>query len=274
MAAIPRKVLAGATVVVTRPAAPATFLRRIREAGGTPLRLPGLSLRPAPDAVQARGALVAAQSADACIFISPAAVRFASRLLPLATSKLPRLVIAVGAGTQRALRHHGVPSLAPQRADSDGVLALPELARISGWRIALVGAPGGRGRMAPELHSRGARVEPVDVYRRAPPRLDRRHAEALAGARSPLLLLVSSGEALGHLVRWLPPESLARLRAGTVVASSDRLVDLARGFGFTRHVLAASAAPADLVAAAAAAVAGGTRPAPRRARAAATGQLG
>jgi uroporphyrinogen-III synthase len=128
--------------------------------------------------------------------------------------------------------------------------------------------------MAPELRARGARVESVDVYLRAPPRLDRRHLEALAGARAPLLLLVSSGEALGQLVRLLPAKSLARLRSGTVVASSERLVDLARGHGFTRRALAASAAPADLVAAAAAAVAGAPPPAPRRARAAATGQLG
>jgi uroporphyrinogen-III synthase len=274
MAATPRKALAGATVVVTRPAAPAAFLRRIREAGGTPLRLPGLSLRPPPDAVQARAALAEARAADAWIFISPAAVRFAARLLPLVPATLPRLVVAVGSGTQRALRRHGVPALAPRRADSDGVLALPELARVSGWRIALVGAPGGRGRMAPELRARGARVESVDVYLRAPPRLDRRHLEALAGARAPLLLLVSSGEALGQLVRLLPAKSLARLRSGTVVASSERLVDLARGHGFTRRALAASAAPADLVAAAAAAVAGGQPPVPRRARAAATGQLG
>lgn len=274
MAATPRKALAGTTVVVTRPAAPAAFLRRIREAGGTPLRLPGLSLRPAPDAAKARAALVAQQSADAWIFISPAAVRFAARLLPLVPAKLPRLIVAVGAGTQRALRRHGVPALAPQRADSDGVLALPELARIGGWRIALVGAPGGRGRMAPELRSRGARVESVDVYRRAPPRLDRRHVEALAGARAPLLLLVSSGEALGHLVRLLPPKSLARLRAGTLVASSERLAELARGHGFMHCVFAASAAPADLVAAAAAAIAAGQAPARRRARAAAAGQLG
>jgi uroporphyrinogen-III synthase len=90
-------------------------------------------------------------------------------------------------------------------------------------RIALVGAPGGRDLIAPTLRRRGANVETIHVYRRVPPRLTRRHFDALAAARDPLITLVSSGEALTHLVTLLPPPALARLRTQILVVSSARL---------------------------------------------------
>ena len=65
----------------------------------------------------------------------------------------------------------------------------------------------------------------------------------------------SSGEALENLVARLPPALLARLRGQTVVVSSARLAGLARENGFEAIVQARSAAPADLLATAASALA-------------------
>jgi uroporphyrinogen-III synthase len=250
----PSAPLAGATVLVTRPAGHgATFARRARALGAATVPLPGLSLRPPADADAARAALRAAAAFDGAIFVSPVAVARAFALLP--ALHVPA-AFGVGAGTVRALARHGLRGHAPrERADSEGLLALADFADVRGHRYALVGAPGGRDLIAPTLRARGAEVVPIHVYERAPPRLTRRHFDALAQAAAPLLLPLSSAEALGHLVALLPPPLLERLRTQPVVASSARLAELARTHGFTDVTEAASALTADLLAAAARALA-------------------
>src|SRR3546814_12885773 len=47
-------------------------------------------------------------------------------------------------------------ALAPQRMDSEGLLALEPLQQVSGLTIGLVTAPGGRGELQPALQRRGA----------------------------------------------------------------------------------------------------------------------
>ncbi|HEY7871172.1 MAG TPA: hypothetical protein VIC31_00450, partial [Rudaea sp.] len=55
--------LAGASVIVTRPAASAAPLRqRIRALGGVPIGLPGSVLRMAPEPAAMRAALTAARA--------------------------------------------------------------------------------------------------------------------------------------------------------------------------------------------------------------------
>jgi uroporphyrinogen-III synthase len=236
-------------VVVTRPVGTAASLaRRVRAAGGVPVLLPGLALRAIVDA-DTRTALRTALAAELLLFTSPAAVRFAARLLPLHTTGQ---VLAVGQGTARALRRHGVPApLVPQRADSEGLLAHPALARIAGRRVALICAPGGRGVLRRELAQRGARLDEVHVYRREPARLDRRHFAAVSHLPAASCVLLSSAEALDNLCRQLPPSALTRWLAITAVVSSERLAAAARAAGFTRIVVADSALASDLLAAAA-----------------------
>ena len=242
--------LAGCTVVVTRPVGDTqAFMRRVRALGGAAVALPGLALHGSRDAAAARRALLGAQRADAWIFTSPAAVRFAFRLAPALALRREQAAFGVGAGTQRALARHGVAASAPStRSDSEGLLALPALAAVRGQRVALIGAPGGRGLIAATLRERGATVDAIDVYGRSPPRLDRRHFDALAGAADPLIMPLSSAEALANLVALLPPPLLARLRRQPVVASSARLAALASGHGFVDVSAAASAMPDDLLA--------------------------
>ena len=233
--------LAGIRVAITRPAGTgAAWVRRIRKLGGTPLLLPGASLRPAHDAVAARQALRAALAGEVAIFTSPAAVRFARAL------GLPRTrphVLAPGAGTLHALQRAGFADAeAPAREDSEGILALRALQRIDGLRIGLVGAAGGRGLLERELAGRGATVVRANVYRRLPARLDRRHADAMQrDTRKPLYVLLSSAEALANILAALPEDARHALYAGSAVVSSARLATAAREAGFARVLRAASA---------------------------------
>lgn len=211
--------------------------------------LPGLSLRAVTDLQAAQDGLRAALTDELVIFTSPAAVRFAAALVPLRSGAT---VLAVGSGTARALRRAGVAApQSPARQDSEGLLDHELLqAPMIGRRVALVGAPGGRGLLAQELVERGAQLRQVHVYRRKPPRLDRRHLQPLTALPASALLLLSSGEALQNLCCLLPPPALARLRHATVVVSSARLEALAHAAGFARTRRAASASAEDLLAAA------------------------
>ena len=242
--------LHGRVLVITRPAGTARALvRQVRALGGIAVLLPGLALRGPSDVAAVRAALRDGLTDELVIFTSPAAVRHAAALAPLHTDAV---VLAVGRGTARALRRHGVrEALAPGQQDSEGLLGHPLLQELRDRRVTLVGAPGGRGVLRGQLAARRARLREVLVYRRVPPRLDRRHVAALLALPASARVLLSSNETLQNLCRLLPSPALARLRAATVVVSSERMAVAARAAGFTQVELAASAVSDDMLAAAA-----------------------
>lgn len=232
--------LAGTRVAITRPAGTGTTLaRRVSALGGTPLLLPGSSLREAPGGAAAGLALKAALACDATIFTSPAAVRFARGL---GARGGRGQVLAPGAGTLRALRRAGfTDAAAPTREDSEGLLAMPALRDVAGRRVGIVGAPGGRGLLDRDLATRGAQVIHAFVYLRVPARLDQRHTGALRhAAAGPLYVLLSSAEALANLLAGLPEPARRSLLAGTATVSSLRLAGVARRAAFARVLQAAS----------------------------------
>ena len=238
--------LRGRVVVITRPAGTAaTLARQVRRLGGVPLLLPGLTLRGVADEAAARRDLQSALQDDVLVFTSPAAVRFAVTLAPLRTTAT---VLAIGHGTARALRRHGIRMpLTPLQQDSEGLLEHPALHDLRGRRVGLIGAAGGRGLLREQILARGAQLRELHVYRRMAPRLDRRHVDALLQLPSSAQLLLSSAEALHNLHRLLPPAAWTRLSAATAVVSSERLAAAARDSSLSRIVLAASALPADLL---------------------------
>jgi uroporphyrinogen-III synthase len=241
--------LAGASVVLTRPAGTAASLARVvRARGGTPLHLPGLRLAATADPLHTQAQLADARAFPLWVFTSPAAVRYCAELAPASGWPAAARMLAVGAGTARELARHGIRAIAPSRRhDSEGLLAEPVLASVRGCSIALVDAPDGRDLLAPALRARGARVERVHVYRRLPPRLNRRHFDRLASAERPWLTLLSSGLAMDHLLAALPPELASRWKAEALIVSSERLKAQAREAGFSDIHVAASALAADLL---------------------------
>jgi uroporphyrinogen-III synthase len=238
--------LRGETIVITRPVGTgAALARRVRAFGGVPLLLPGLSLR-AADPEAARAPWQQAQSDEVLIFTSPAAVRYAAGLAPLSTRAA---IVAIGQGTARALRRLGIGTQAPAaRQDSEGLLELPALQQLQGRRVALITAPDGRGLLQEQLAARGALLREVHVYRRTAPRLNQRHIDAVEHLPTTACVLLSSGEAMQHLLALLPPAAAQRLREARLVVSSDRIAEQARASGFSQVYVAASAASADLLA--------------------------
>ena len=258
--------LAGCYVISLRPVGAHAAMRRAAARHGarvlalSPWRLSG------HDDTATRRALRAALAAPRVVFTSPAAVRHA-RAAPAVHARRGQVWCAVGAGTAAALHRAGVAGVvAPTRMDSEGLLALPALAAVRGTRVGLVTAPGGRDRIAPALHARGADVLRADVYERIATFPAPRALAALRTLRGPAWLALSSGEALQLLLAALPDDARARLARACVVAASPRLAQAARDAGFDVGAVADNAQPAAMLAAAAQAQAA-QRPRRRRARA-------
>lgn len=221
--------LAGRGVLVTRPAAMAAGLaRRIERAGGRALVFPAIGIEPLPRPPALDRLAVFALA----IFVSPTAVEQALSMAPQWPRGLP--VAAVGEGTRRALERAGFTKLVAPRegADSEALLATPQLERFFGEPVLIVRGAGGRELLARELAARGCKVELAECYRRVKP---------MAAARpllAPLLAQWAEGEV--HAVTVFSREALdnlvelvgeARLRATPLFVSHERIAGHARQRG-------------------------------------------
>jgi uroporphyrinogen-III synthase len=236
-------------VVVTRPVGRGRALARALAARGLAVAsLPGSAIGPPDGPAAARAALAAARRADVAIFASPAAVAAAFRLAPELGFDQRTRILAPGPGTRTALARRGIAAQCPaERFDSEGLLALPALARPTGLRVALLGAASGRDLLPRTLAARGAVVTRVAVHVRRAARLDRRHLARFDALPSPIASLWSSAEAVANVLGQLSEDRRLRLSRGLGVASGARIAATLRAHGFGRVVTAASARPADLV---------------------------
>jgi uroporphyrinogen-III synthase len=236
-------------VVSLRPVGDHAAMRRAAAARG----LRTLALSPwriaLRDDADTRRALRAALQAKIVIATSPAAVRAAAALAPL-RARRGQVWLAIGSATATALRRAGIADpLAPQRMDSDGLLALPAVRDVRGLDIGLLTAPGGRDRIAPTLAGRGARVLRADIYARVPVTPAAATLARLRRLHAPLLLPLSSGEAFATALAALPADLAARLRDARVLAASERLAAMARAAGCRDVRIADGPRPRQLLAA-------------------------
>jgi uroporphyrinogen-III synthase len=245
--------LSGCAVISLRPVGDHEALRRAAAAhGARTIALSPWKLVFRDDGAT-RARLREALAAPHVIVTSPAAARAARALLPLRERRGQRWY-AVGDGTATALRHAGIAHVwRPERMDSEGLLAMPELHDLHDSDVAVLTAPGGRDRIVPALQRRGARLHRVDLYERVPVPPSQRGIAALRALDAPAWLMLSSGEALQTLLAALPPDAAALLRRARVSAASARLAELARGLGWTDIAIADNARPRSLLAAARAA---------------------
>lgn len=222
--------LSGVRVLVTRPAHQADALCRLIEAeGGTAIRLPLLTIEPRANLAEAQKLLAAGH--DLWIFTSVNAVRHAQ---PLIGGRFAPRLAAVGPATANALAvAGGADATKPLAgASSEALLALPELAGIpAGVRVLVVTGEEGLRALEEGLVARGARVDRAEVYRRVP--LPYPPEAVVSALRRTDVIVMTSGQALDHLVRLTPPESRKLLLRKPLVVPSARMLEKARDLGFT-----------------------------------------
>jgi len=235
--------------LITRPAAQAEGLCRLVEtAGGRAIRFPAIAIEPVANRELARTLL--AQDWDLILFVSRNAVEQAIPLLPNGRLPVESRLGVVGAATARALSRAGrTPDLMPTgRFDSESLLALPELADLSGRRVLIVRGVGGRGLLGDTLVERGARLAYAEVYRRALPVTDA--ASLLTHWRLDVqLATATSGEILDNLLTLIGEKGRDLLLDTPLVVVSERTGRTATALGFVRVEVADGASDAAVLAA-------------------------
>lgn len=198
--------------------------------------LPLLEISPASDQAALQAFVQRVADYHLLIFISPNAVDYGMAAL----HRLPAgvQVAAVGQGTAKALRtHHIEQVIVPgERFDSEGLLALPALQQVQGWRIAILRGDGGRELLGETLAARGAQVEYVTCYQRRKPELD---AHAWLAAQ-PDVITVTSSEALMHLWQGLGDAAATLARSASLFVAHPRIAEIAQSQGW-RHVVTTTA---------------------------------
>lgn len=233
--------LHGLRVLNPRPAAQAAALTAaLQAAGAEVLTLPLLAIEPLPLDAAARACLLDLDQYQATVFISANAARLGldavADFWPQWPWQLP--AFAVGAVTAEVLAAAGLPVTAPEREDSEGLLALPELQEVAGQRWLLFRGDEGRELLPDTLRLRGARVDVLPLYRRRlPAAAPAQWAEALA--RQPALpdvVLITSARVWRHWCQLAGDDALrpvlvavsARV-AGELTAAGARQVLCAGG---------------------------------------------
>jgi uroporphyrinogen-III synthase len=223
--------LRGRGILVTRPREQAGHLAGlIEQAGGRAHRFPAIEILDLP----APAALGRLQEFDLAVFVSPTA---AARVLARVDAWPRELrAAAVGAGTRRELERRGVRDvIAPgEGADSEALLAVPEMKAMAGKRVVIFRGEDGRALLGDTLRSRGAHVEYAACYRRTRPQNPSSdwspdHIDAIT---------VSSVEGLANLFEMLEAPFL---RATPLFVPHPRIAEEARARA-VREVMTAGTA--------------------------------
>jgi len=245
--------LTGRGIVVTRPREQAEGLARlIAAAGGEPLVFPAIEIEDLADLRPILVVIDRLDEFDLAIFISPNAVHKALNLVHARRGERgwpPRLrVAAVGRGSRRELERQGLQEvLAPAaHADSEALLALPELAQMAGRRVVVFRGEGGRELLGDALAARGARVEYAECYRRVRPRADSAPLLAAWARGGVHAVTVSSSEGLANLFEMLGKLGQQWLRTTPLFVPHDRVAEAARRLG-VRSVIVAGPGDAELL---------------------------
>lgn len=239
--------LRGWRIAVTRTGAKGEALAQaVQGARGRPLNLPVIDFAPCPNRVAAQALLAQLNWVDIAIFTSVPAVNHCFELLtepwPVRTT-----CIAVGPATREALVAQGVADVVcPDEYTSEGVLVLPELLDLTGKRVLIPGAPGGRDLLQRELSGRGAVVLAPMVYRRAPAVSTSLELQQVLSERGPLLLVATSGTTVEYLFLLAGPFS-ERLFELPMVVASERVATVAKNLGVQQVVNAGGADTESLI---------------------------
>ena len=234
--------LTGINVVVTRPSGQAAHLCQLIEAsGGNAITFPCLEIV-APEMPPQLDNL---EQYTTAIFISSNAASWASHFInrPLPDTLV---LIAVGKQTADAVRRLWQrPVLCPEtEANSEALLALPELQKIDGQRILIIRGQGGRELLADTLRQRGATVAYSEVYRRIKPDAD---LSSLQAADNVDVFTATSNHSLQNLHDMANETSRPWLLSQALIVISQRTAALAQQLGFRQTFIAPEASDQGLI---------------------------
>lgn len=229
--------LRGRRIWVTRPAGQAAgLIAMLQAAGADVLALPLIEILPPEQPGVLQQALANLRDYQLAIAVSPSAIVAVLAALPQPwPAEVPLAV--VGPGSLRTAQEAGVPNLVYplEQFDSEGLLAIPRMNQVAGERILLLRGNGGRDLLPDTLRARGALVDVVQAYRRAPPAITAPGllAELACGCDA---MLVTSSEAAQHLFRLGGAAALQSLQSQLYCVPHPRIAEALQTEG-ARHIL-------------------------------------
>lgn len=232
--------LQGVGVLVTRPQPQALAMaERLRQLGATPVVFPVLAILPPGDPIALAHTLARLADYHLAIFISPTAVEQGLAAIPAWPPGLP--VAGVGQGSAAALRRAGIPQvLAPDAgADSEHLLALPELADMANQNVLILRGEEGRELLAQALRQRGARVDYAACYRRGLPQANPAPLLEIWRQGGIRAVTLFSSESLDNLFQLLGEEGADLLRATPLFAPHPRIAEHGRSLGLVEAIATA-----------------------------------
>jgi uroporphyrinogen-III synthase len=221
-------------------------MEQLSEAGIPAIHSPAFEIEQASES-QLGDRIDGLKAFDAVVVTSPVAARLIAGRAASAGNR-PLCFFAPGAGTAAVLHSAGLQCKFPDGGGtSEHILAMPDFVEVDASRIAIVGAPGGRGLIASELSRRGAVVEAVYVYRRKLLSPAPELISALRQGHDPVVL-ISSRQAFDMLTDSLDEELRPAWLNARFVVSSERLKRLCSGAGVSRIRQAPGAADEHMLA--------------------------
>lgn len=241
----PDHLLQGLYIAVTRPVDQAQSLcEAIHHHGGFAISFPLIAISPLEDYHAFEQQLTELETTEWAIFISSNAVNYAVPRILRKYGKIPEHLkfAAIGYQTAKALALYGVHDvLIPHtRFDSETLLALAEMQDVAGKSMAIFRGVGGRELMAETLKARGAHVYFAECYRRVNPQKNTDLLEAQWRQNKLDAVIVTSSEAMRHLVQMA--NHAEWLRHPTLCVNHERIAEQPRLLGLK---VAVAPAPGD-----------------------------
>lgn len=161
--------LAGLCILNPRlPEQAQVWTQALQAHGANVIELPLLALRACTLNQDDKSKILDLDRYDACIFVSANAAKFGLEAVAGYWPQWPYglTAIAVGEATAAPLQAAALNVLLPETADSEGLLAMPELQaeQVAGQRVLLFRGSQGRELLLQTLRQRGAQVDVLALY--------------------------------------------------------------------------------------------------------------
>ena len=236
--------LHGRHIAITRPEGQAQRLQAlITQAGGNSVVFPLIAISALEDYQAFEAQMAELPSQDMLIFISSNAVQHGMPRLQARFPPWPAQLVcaAIGPVTAAELERFGIPQvLQPaDRFDSESLLAMPEMQAVQDKHIMIVRGVGGRELLADTLRQRGAQVSFAECYRRINPQSNTNKLQSLWQNGQLDSLVVTSSEAMRHLLALTANGSAEWLRDTTIYVNHARIAELPLNLGLRVQVASA-----------------------------------
>jgi len=167
---------------------------------------------------------------DFVIFVSKNAVREAAKWLDRCWPMLPESIIwvGIGKGTTALLQQEGIPATTNSGQTTEDLLTWSALSELAHKKVLIIRGEGGRPTLAEILEQRGAKVEYLNLYQRAP---INHPFDQLSSGDSANLILITSGEGLENLQASLAKHAKMWCDK-TIITPSQRVAELALRHGW------------------------------------------